>query len=169
MHIYANFYFLIDWFFHGLKFRDFSFTDHTELSSCQILKNVLFRWRFLKIEMLSLEKNSLLGGSSPWSFRAIFYIVIYFICDFSLKIQNLEVNNSNSALNVGMNILCKTDSLLKIYFWKNFDCKTSINTQSEYIMRWMSRARPGFEPGTSRILRENHTPRPTSHVKEYFQ
>ena len=25
------------------------------------------------------------------------------------------------------------------------------------------RARPGFEPGTSRTLSENHTPRPTSH------
>lgn len=26
------------------------------------------------------------------------------------------------------------------------------------------RARPGFEPGTSRTLSENHTPRPTSHT-----
>ena len=27
-----------------------------------------------------------------------------------------------------------------------------------------SRARPGFEPGTSRIRSANHTPRPTSHA-----
>ena len=27
----------------------------------------------------------------------------------------------------------------------------------------IGRARPGFEPGTSRTRSENHTPRPTSH------
>ena len=29
---------------------------------------------------------------------------------------------------------------------------------------WKNRARPGFEPGTSRIRSANHTPRPTSHA-----
>ena len=29
-------------------------------------------------------------------------------------------------------------------------------------------ARPGFEPRTSRTLCENHTPRPTSHIKQSF-
>ena len=31
--------------------------------------------------------------------------------------------------------------------------------------KWTNWARPGFEPGTSRTLSENHTPRPTSQLR----
>ena len=35
--------------------------------------------------------------------------------------------------------------------------------------RKKGRARPGFDPGPSRPLSENHPPRPTSHIKEVFR
>ena len=42
---------------------------------------------------------------------------------------------------------------------KIWDYSCSTYEESKYL-----RARPGFEPGTSRTLSENHTPRPTSHT-----
>ena len=41
-------------------------------------------------------------------------------------------------------------------------CVSSVSTVNCVTKTW---ARPGFEPGTSRTLSENHTPRPTSQVK----
>ncbi len=42
------------------------------------------------------------------------------------------------------------------------NCVSSVRAVNCVTKIW---ARPGFEPGTSRTLSENHTPRPTSQVK----
>ncbi len=46
--------------------------------------------------------------------------------------------------------------------WRNPEDVAAERPSSPSNSRKRERARPGFEPGTSRTLSENHTPRPTS-------
>ncbi len=45
----------------------------------------------------------------------------------------------------------------------NMNSSENIKETKAAIAGSISRARPGFEPGTSHTLSENHTPRPTNH------
>ena len=47
----------------------------------------------------------------------------------------------------------------------NKECFTNLELfRQKHLQK--ERARPGFEPGTSRTLSGNHTPRPTGHLNE---
>ena len=57
--------------------------------------------------------------------------------------------------------------LMLVTYWGNWQmekCGGTMLPPQNIETRKMVRARPGFEPGTSRTLSENHTPRPTSHT-----
>ena len=60
-------------------------------------------------------------------------------------------------------IWCGRSCLQKDLMWTGKGKKMKSQVQQDGLWEQKEvRARPGFEPGTSRTLSENHTPRPTS-------
>ena len=87
-----------------------------------------------------------------------------FICRDSIVVSTLRCGRNNPGSNPGHGtfFLGNRGSLSK---WQELCCICSF-----LFFKPKDWARPGFEPGTSRTLSENHTPRPTSQIysRMYF-